>query len=356
MSTGLKINLKNLSLKEMENLAVELGKKPFTGRQLYKWVFNQGGDVFDSMTDLSKEFRHILDERYRIGHLDYLQRASSRDGTNKTLWQTEDGLLIESVLIPDDNRLTLCMSSQAGCPLGCTFCATGKMGFKRNLTDGEIYDQYLLTRLRLPGDTKITNIVFMGMGEPLLNYRNLLKACDKLTNQLGAGMAARKITVSTVGMVNGIYKLGEDNPRLNLAISLHSAIDTKREKLIPIAAKYPLTKLKEAAIHYAKISDNRVTFEYLLIDGINDGIEDAKALADYVRGIPCKINLIIFNPVDGLPFNRPNDTAIETFKEYLLPRTPAVTIRKSKGVDIAAACGQLAGNRLKNKQINTENS
>jgi len=346
MPETVKINLKEISLEDMVNLAVELGKKPFSGRQLYKWVFNRGVDNFADMTDLSKTFRELLNERCEVKKLQAVNKVASEDGTAKTVWRTEDNLFIESVLIPDDDRLTLCMSSQAGCPIGCDFCATGKMGFKRNLTAGEIYDQYLLTRLGLDDNTKITNIVFMGMGEPLLNYDNLIKATNILTEQLGGGLSAKKITVSTVGLINGIYRLAEDNPRLNLAISLHTAIESKRRKLIPIAGKYPLAKLKEAAIHFAKVSDNRVTFEYLLIRDINDGLEDAKALAEFVRGIPCKINLITYNAVEGLAYKRPKLETVLAFRDYLYPRTPAVTLRKSKGADIAAACGQLAGRQL----------
>jgi len=343
MSKDAKINLKELSLPETIDLAVALGKKQYSGRQLYKWIFNRGVDNFAEMTDLGKSFRELLSERCEIKKLQAANKVASEDGTVKTVWRTEDKLFIESVLIPDDDRLTLCMSSQAGCPIGCDFCATGKMGFKRNLTAGEIYDQYLLTKLSLEAGVTITNIVFMGMGEPLLNYDNLIKATNALTAQSGAGMSARKITVSTVGPVNGIYRLAEDNPRLNLAISLHTAIETKRRKLIPIAGKYPLSKLKEAAIHFAKVADHRITFEYLLIKDINDSLDDAKALAEYVRGIPCKINLITYNTVKGLPYRRPSEDAILAFRDYLYPRAPAVTLRKSKGADIAAACGQLAG-------------
>ena len=305
MSEAAKINLKELSPEDTINLAVGLGKKPYSGRQLYKWVFNRGADNFADMTDLSKSFRILLIEHCEIKKLQAVNKAASYDGTAKTIWRTDDNLFIESVLIPDDDRLTLCMSSQAGCPIGCDFCATGKMGFKRNLSAGEIYDQYLLTRIGLEADIKITNIVFMGMGEPLLNYDNLIKATNALTEQLGGGLSVKKITVSTVGLVNGIYRLAKDNPRLNLAISLHTAIESKRRKLIPIAGKYSLAKLKEAAIYFAKVSDNRVTFEYLLIRDINDSLEDARALADYVRGIPCKINLITYNAVEGLVYQRP---------------------------------------------------
>jgi len=343
-NTGL-INLKSLSLEEIREVAVSLDKKPYSGRQLYKWIFNRGIDDFTLMTDLSKDFRAMLQAKYIIDKLNIADKAVSADGTIKTLWQTHDNLYIESVLIPDDNRLTLCMSSQAGCPLGCSFCATGKLGFKRNLSPGEIYDQFLLTNKDLAESGKITNIVFMGMGEPFLNYKNLLATVEILTNQLGAGLSSKKITVSTVGLVNGIYRLAEDNPGLKLAISLHSAIEEKRVKLIPVAAKNPLPELKKAAVYYAHKADNRVTFEYLLIKDINDSQEDAKALADFVRGIPCKINLITYNPVEGIEFDRPGDDSVIAFRDYLYPRTPAVTLRKSRGVDIAAACGQLAGTR-----------
>ena len=345
-------NLKGLSLDEIIKIATELGKKAYTGRQLYKWIYNRGATDFDLMTDLSKDFRAMLQSKFTIGKLAVADKAESSDGTIKTLWRTHEGLFIESVLIPDDNRLTLCMSSQAGCPLGCSFCATGKLGFKRNLDPGEIYDQYLLTSQTLKGDRRITNIVFMGMGEPFLNYRNLLASVVILTNQLGAGLSSKKITVSTVGLVNGIYKLAEDSPSLKLAISLHSAVQEKRVKLIPVAQKYPLTDLKKAAIHYAQVSDNRVTFEYLLIKNLNDSLKDAKALADFVRGIPCKINLITYNPVDGIKYARPDEESIIAFRDYLYPRAPAVTLRKSRGVDIAAACGQLAGAR---QRVNSHN-
>jgi 23S rRNA (adenine2503-C2)-methyltransferase len=354
MDKSVNTNLKDMSMAELVEVAETFGKKPYSGRQLYKWLFRQGVANFDDMTDLSKDFRSFLNERYTIGKLRKIETIKSRDGSSKTIWATVDNQLIESVIIPDADRLTLCMSSQAGCPLNCSFCATGKLGFKRNLSSGEIYDQYLLTqhecaqmRLELPPESKITNIVFMGMGEPFLNYNNLLRAIDNLTDQLGAGLAARKITVSTVGLVDGIYKLADDNPRPKLAISLHSAIEDKRLQLIPIAKKYPLSELKQAAIYYADKSENRVTFEYLLIKGINDGIEDARALAEFIRGISCKINLISYNPVDNLNYERPDDRAIESFRDYLLPRAPAVTVRKSRGDDIAAACGQLAAKRIK---------
>lgn len=356
MNIAQKINLKDYSLSDFEKLAEKFGKKPYSGRQLFKWIFRHGIEDFSLMTDLGKDFRTELAKQFTISKLEIIEKAKSNDGTTKTLWKTDDGLFIESVIIPDDKRLTLCMSSQIGCPLECSFCATGKMGFNRNLKAGEIYDQYALTKSGLEDGGQITNLVFMGMGEPLLNYDNLLKSVNLLTNQLGAGLAARKITVSTVGLVNGIYRLAEDNPKLNLAVSLHSAIESTRMKIIPIAGKYPLEKIREASRYYARLSDNRVTFEYLLIKDINDSNADARALADFIRGIPCKINLIVYNPVEGIQYGRPDNSTIEAFRDYLLPRTPAVTLRKSRGIDIAAACGQLAGKRINSEFLKSRRS
>lgn len=343
MTATSKINLKNLSLDEMVSLAIDLGKKRYTGRQLYKWIFKHGVSEFGAMTDLSKSFRELLQKRCYIGKITAVNSSKSVDGTIKTAWQIDESTYIESVLIPEGDRLTLCVSSQAGCPLGCNFCATGLSGFQRNLSSGEIYDQYLLTKATFNDRTKITNIVFMGMGEPFLNYDNVMKAIEALTSELGASIAAKRVTVSTVGLVDGIYRLADEAPRLGLAISLHSAIDEIRNRLIPIAKRFPLAKLKEAAKYYAEKLVNRVTFEYLLIKDINDSSTDAKALADFVRGIPCKINLITYNPVKGSKFQKPDEHRVLSFRDYLYPRAPAVTLRKSRGVDISAACGQLAG-------------
>ena len=332
-----------MSLDEMISLANGLGKKRYTGRQLYKWIFKHGESEFGAMTDLSKSFRKLLQKRCYIGRIVALNNFKSVDGTIKTVWEIDDNNYIESVLIPDNDRLTLCVSSQAGCPLGCSFCATGLNGFRRNLSSGEIYDQYLLTKSTLDSQTRITNIVFMGMGEPFLNYDNVMKAIEALTNELGASISAKKITVSTVGLIDGIYRLADELPGLKLAISLHSAIDDIRNKLIPIAKKFPLAKLKESAKYYAEKSGNRVSFEYLLIKNINDSLDDARALANFIRAIPCKINLITYNPVEGSKFQRPDEQKVSAFRDYLYPRAPAITLRKSRGVDISAACGQLAG-------------
>jgi 23S rRNA (adenine2503-C2)-methyltransferase len=274
-----------------------------------------------------------------------VEKVMSDDDTVKTVWQTPDKLHIESVLIPEENRLTLCISSQAGCPIGCGFCATGLYGFHRSLTAGEIFDQYLLTAGTLVKGTKITNLVFMGMGEPFLNYENVIKACDILTSQLGAGLSAKKITISTVGLVKGIYRLADEDPRFKLAVSLHSAVEENRQKLIPVAQKNPLSSLKEACRYYAEKSGARITFEYLLIKNINDNPAEAKALATFVRNIPCKVNLIIYNEIEGVDYRRPDEPTVAAFRDYLYPRAPAVTVRKSRGADIRAACGQLAGKK-----------
>jgi 23S rRNA (adenine2503-C2)-methyltransferase len=338
-----RINLKDLTIEETTNLVKQLGKAQFTGKQLFKWVFKHGVDDFSQMTDLSKDFRELLEVTAVIKKLKLAKTFKSSDGTRKTVWEIEPNNYIESVLIPDDDRLTLCVSSQAGCPVGCQFCATGLGGFRRNLTSGEIYDQYLLTKMSLSETTHITNIVFMGMGEPLINYNNVIKATRILNDTLGAGMAARRITISTVGYVEGIKRLADEHPHLGLAISLHSAIDRTRNVLIPIAEKYSLSALKEAAIYHVHKTGERVTFEYLLLKDINDSIEDAKALAEYIQGIPCKLNLIVYNEVSGTPFETPSERRVTEFRDYLYPRAPIVTIRKSMGADIGAACGQLAG-------------
>ena len=347
MATEQKINLKDLSLTETENLAIKLGKKRFTGRQLFKWIFKHGVDEFNKMTDLSQPFRELLEERCCIKKISCADTLCSSDGTIKNVWDIGDDIYIESVLIPDDNRLTLCISSQAGCPIGCSFCATGRNGFKRNLTSCEIYDQYLLTRQNLKSHERITNIVVMGMGEPFLNYDNVIKASSILTAHLGAKLSSKKITISTVGLIDSIYRLAEENPKFSLAISLHSANDDIRRQLIPVAKKYPLAKLKKASIYYAEKSANRVTFEYLLMKNINDSLDDAKMLADFVSGIPCKFNLILYNEIENSGYKKPGEKTVLAFRDYLYPRTPAVTLRKSKGADIAAACGQLAGKRNK---------
>ena len=323
-----------------------LGHKPFHGRQVYKWMYKHLADRFDQMTDLKKDLRALLEERFSITIPQVTARERSIDGTEKFLFELDDGNVVESVLIPDENsgRMTLCVSSQSGCPLGCVFCATGFLGLKRNLTVGEIIGQVIAIR-RMYGPEAFDNIVFMGMGEPLLNYDHVLDAIGILTDSLGLMVGARRITISTVGIIPGIRRLAASGCKVNLAVSLNAANDVLRQNLMPATKAYPLRQLMEAVREWTTVRVRRVTFEYILFKGINDSLDDALELASLVRGIPCKINLLAFNPIETAAFDRPDDDDIDRFAQILYPRTPAVTIRKSRGADIAAACGQLAGKK-----------
>ena len=342
----MKKNLYGLTRSEFEQLLVEFGKKPFHGRQLFKWVYKNMVFDFEAMTDLGKELRSKLAKDYRVDLPKIAKHQKSSDGTEKFLFELEDGAAIESVLIPDDasGRMTLCVSSQVGCALGCTFCATGKMGFKRNLTIGEIIAQPIHMRL-LYGEDAFDNMVFMGMGEPLLNYDNVMAAVDILTDSAGLMLGAKRITISTSGVVKGIRMLADSGSKANLALSLHAANDVLRRKLMPIANSCKLAELMEAVKYWTSIRTRRVTFEYIVFKGLNDSEAHALELARLVQGIPCKINLLAYNPVDGLDFARPSESEIDRFAQILYPRTPAVTVRKSRGKDIDAACGQLAGRK-----------
>ncbi|MGB2696797.1 MAG: 23S rRNA (adenine(2503)-C(2))-methyltransferase RlmN [Candidatus Zixiibacteriota bacterium] len=337
-----KLNLKGLSLKELEEFLVRLGEKKYKSRQLFKWIYDKGLTDFKKMSDLSKSLIQKLEEKAYIQSIKKLKSLKSKDGsTEKFLYELEDMEKIESVLIKDGKRKTLCISTQVGCGLGCLFCATGRMGFKRNLTSGETIDQIISIKRHLDPDEKITNLVLMGMGEPLLNYDNTLKAIGIMKSELGLGFASRKITLSTAGIVPGIYRLADDRLKIKLAVSLNAASDDLRSHLMPVNKRYPLKELLGAAKYYAKKTDQRMTFEYLLMKNTNDSKKDALDLSKIVRGISCKINLIPYNRVPDLPFEKPDEESIKKFREMLYPRCPAVTLRMSKGEDIQAACGQL---------------
>lgn len=334
-------NLIGYSAQRFKSLLLEMGEKPYRGKQIYKWLYNDRLYEFAGMTNLSKELRTRLESSYVARLPELAHRAVSRDGTEKFLFRLDDGLPIEAVLIPDDDRTTVCISSQSGCAQGCTFCATGKMGFKRNLTVGEIVGQLMYLRDHC-GNEVFTNVVFMGMGEPFNNFDNLLEAIGIMTDSQGLGIGARKITVSTVGLTPGIRKYTTSGAKAHLALSLHSAVQEKREKLIPTARKYPLDSLMEAVRDYTATSRQRIFIEYALFKDFNDSKEDALALVRLIQGLPCKINLLAYNEVDGLPYRSPSPEKVDWFARILYPRTPAVTVRKSRGSDIAAACGQLA--------------
>lgn len=340
-----KTNLLGYTERDLEGVILAWGEKKFKGRQLAKWVYNLQVKDFARMTNLSLGLRRRLAAEYTIEGLGLLEKAVSRDGTIKYLFDRDEERRIETVMIPEGDKRTVCISSQSGCPLKCTFCATAMIKYPRNLTVGEIIGQLMHIRGEF-GLNSIQNIVFMGMGEPLLNFENVREAVEIISSEVGLSLTARHITISTAGVVPGILQLADTGLKVNLAISLNSASEEKRCRLMPIAKKYSLAQLKEAARYFAAKRKRRVTFEYILFAGINDSREDAKALVEYVRGIPCKINLLAYNEVAALPYRRPEESVVNDFAEYLYPRTPAVTVRKSRGRDIAAACGQLAGKSM----------
>jgi 23S rRNA (adenine2503-C2)-methyltransferase len=327
----------------MEQLLKQMGEQPFKGRQLFKWLYNNREYDFARMTNLSKDLRARLADMYAVEPLIPEKEAVSADGTIKFLFRLNDQHPIEAVLIPDDEseRKTLCISSQAGCALGCKFCATGTMGLLRDLTPGEIVGQMMYLRDRF-GDNAFTNVVMMGMGEPLMNFNNVATALRIVTDSLGLGHAAKRITISTSGVSPKIKKLADTGLKTRLAVSLHAADQRKRERIMPVARTFKLDKLMEAIRYYTEKTGFRVTFEYIVFEDFNDTMDDVKALARLIQGIPCKINLLAYNPVDGLDFERPSDDKVDWFARQLYPRAPAVTVRKSRGQDIDAACGQLA--------------
>jgi len=336
-----RLNLKGLWLEDFQKLLADWKEKPFRARQLASWIYGKRVSDFSQMTDASKSFRERLAKEAYISDLKIVKTETSQDKSIKFLFELEDKETIEAVFIKDKKRNTVCISSQVGCPLACAFCATGYMGYKRNLTAGEIVDQIIQIKNKIPKNENINNIVFMGMGEPFLNYDNVLKALKIMTSDFGLGLSPKRITVSTAGVTDKIYQLARDLPKVKLAISLHSPEEELRKKLMPIAKKFPLKPLLEAGKFYAKNSRQRITFEYVLIKGVNDTEEIALKLAKLIQGIPCKINLILYNPIAAADFERPSMERVNRFREILYPRAPAVTLRISKGIDIQAACGQL---------------
>lgn len=335
-----KVNLKGLDLNELRDFVVSIDEKPFRGDQIFSWLYNKSINSFDEMTNLSKELRDKLLERAQIDQLKLVvQQQSGQDQSIKYLFQLEDDSQIESVLMFDGNRATLCISTQVGCAIDCKFCATGMMGLNRHLTPGEILDQVLAVQ-KLNG-TRVTNVVCMGMGEPFHNYDNLMKACELLSDELGLNLARRHIVVSTSGLIPKIYRFADENHKYRLAISLNATLDEIRSRIMPLNKKWPIAELMKAAAYYTKKSDLRVTIEYVLMAGLTDSLEDAKRLKNIVKGLFCKINLIPYNATLG-EFKRPEERRIMQFYQQMRDLTVPVTIRWSKGDDIDAGCGQLA--------------
>ena len=339
-----KIDLKDLSASEMEQFIAVYGKERYRTVQILRWLYKSGVHSFDEMTNLPKQFRHDLSEVSRISQLTLERLQVATDGTKKFLFQLEDDNRIESVLIPDKARLTLCISTQAGCALGCRFCLTGKKGWKRNLRVSEILNQILAVRETLNQDQAITNIVLMGMGEPLANYQNTLKAIDLMKDPDAFKFSSRRITLSTVGLVPELERLSNEKRFFRLAISLNASDQETRSRLMPISHRYPLRKVLEVCRNFTLRPRERITFEYVMIEGINDSPQDAKRLARLLRGIPSKVNLIPLNEASGIPFKRPSEEKVKQFQEILMAAGLAAIVRSSKGREISAACGQLGGN------------
>jgi 23S rRNA (adenine2503-C2)-methyltransferase len=335
-----RVNLIGLLPSEMEDLAVELGASRYRGRQLATWIYRKGVLDIEAMSDLPKEFRAQLAERGEIRLPDVERVTPSLDGSRKLVFRLSDGGRVSAVLMPDEDRLTLCLSTQVGCGFECAFCLTGTMGLDRNLETAEIVAQLLLANAL--GDQRVTHMVFMGMGEPLANYAALVTAIRIFTDaRLGLGYSPRRITVSTVGLVPGIERLGRDDLKVNLAISLHGATDEVRGRLMPINRSWNLAALMTAVRRYPLAPRQSVFFEYVLLDAVNDADEDARQLVKLLRGVRAKVNLIPFNDWAGSPFRRPPLPRILAFQKILLNAGVTTTVRWSKGEDIGAACGQL---------------
>jgi 23S rRNA (adenine2503-C2)-methyltransferase len=346
----LKPNIKELSLKELEAELVQRGELSYRAKQVWQWLFQKRAVSFAEMTNLSAALRARLAEGYTIGRLTLLREAVSKDGTRKFLFGLSDGHSIESVLIPEAKRLTLCVSTQAGCGFGCAFCATAVLGLKRNLRASEILDQILEASRSLAVDQRITHVVLMGMGEPLANYAETVKALNVMTDtSWGIGISPRRITLSTVGLVPQIQRLMEET-KVNLAVSLHAATDELRGKLMPVNRKYSLQQLMDCCRALPIPRRKRITFEYVLLGGVNDSIDDAQALCQLLQGIRCKVNVIPFNPHPGSPYRRPNDAEVEKFQQYLQSQGLQINVRRPRGDDIQAACGQLQGEETQGKQ------
>jgi len=338
-----KVNLMGNNLDQLCNLMVTLGEKPYKGQQLFKWLYKFQQYDFSLMTDMTKDLRTRLDDGYTFESPKLEKASKSDDGTEKFLFLLDNSSPVETVLIPkfENGRQTVCLSSQSGCGLGCRYCATGTMGLLRNLTVGEIVGQLVFIRDRF-GLRSISSIVLMGMGEPLMNLDNVLGAIDIMTDEYGMDISPKRITVSTAGLPTQIRKMADAGVKAKLAVSLNTAIQEKREEIMPVAKSHHLDDLIEAVKYYAKMTKNRVTFEYIVFKGFNNTPEDVKAMAKLLRGVSCKINILAYNPVPGLDYERPSDEELDRFIQKLYPHLPAVTVRKSRGLDIEAACGQLA--------------
>lgn len=345
-----KKNIRELSEDELIQAILDLGEKKFRASQIIDWLWNKQVVSFDEMQNVPKGLRNQLDEHFFIDKIVLSDQQISKDKTIKCAYETFDKRVVEGVLIPTSSRTTACISSQVGCSLSCKFCATGKLKLLRNLSPGEIVDQVSSLRdMALEKyNTSLTNIVYMGMGEPLLNYRNMMSSIHWITSDKGLGMSPKRITVSTAGIAKMIKKMGDDDVKVNLALSLHAANDRKRSEIMEINDTNNLSVLTEALQYFHEKTGTRVTFEYIIFDKFNDSLEDAAELAAFARCVPCKINIIEYNPIDDGEFQRASSEKTDAFAKFLESKNLVVNVRRSRGKDIDAACGQLAN---KNKAL-----
>ncbi|WP_132056111.1 23S rRNA (adenine(2503)-C(2))-methyltransferase RlmN [Pseudocnuella soli] len=338
-------NIRHISLTELENFLILLGEKKFRAKQIWEWIWQKGARSFADMTNLSKDLRQQLGEHFSLPAMQLHTTQHSNDGTIKTGFVTHEGHLCEGVLIPTDTRYTACVSSQIGCSLSCKFCATGYIERKRNLDYDEIYDEVVLLNIQAEKTygKKLSNIVFMGMGEPLLNYKNVMKAIERITAEDGLAMSPRRITVSTAGVAKMIRQLGDDGVRFKLALSLHAANDAKRNEIMPINETNNLKALIEALNHFHRKTKNEITLEYILFNNFNDSLKDADDLIKVFRQVPADlVNIIEYNPIDLARFEKPSEEKTAVFMAYLEKHKVNARLRRSRGKDIDAACGQLA--------------
>jgi 23S rRNA (adenine2503-C2)-methyltransferase len=347
--TTKKKDIRALTKEQLRTFFVENGDKAFRGNQVYEWLWSKSAHKFEDMTNVSLETRTMLQGNFVINHIEVDDMQRSSDGTVKNAVRLHDGLIVESVLIPTDTRTTACVSSQVGCSLDCKFCATARLKRMRNLNPDEIYDQVAAINQEslLYFNHKLSNIVFMGMGEPLMNYKNVLASIEKITSPEGLGMSPKRITVSTSGVPKMIKKLADDEVKFNLAVSLHSAIDEERTKIMPFNENFPLVDLKESLEYWYAKTNRAVTYEYIVWDGINDNKESIRALVKFCKHIPSKVNIIEYNPIDDGEFQQATKKSISDYVSVLEMNDIVVNVRRSRGKDIDAACGQLANKGTK---------
>ena len=339
------LDIRNQEIGQLSDFVKKHGEHSFRARQIFEWLWKKHAGNFEQMSNLPLGLREKLKEKYIIDGLKSGTEQVSKDKTRKYGFVTSDNLLVEGVLIPSASRVTACISSQVGCPLNCSFCATARLKNRRNLEVGEIYDQVFLLqeKANISFGKSLSNIVLMGMGEPLLNYDNVVRAISILISSEGLAISPSRLTLSTVGLTDGIRRLGDDMVRFSLAISLHTANDQKRSSIMPVNKSNPLSKLAESIKYFHQKTGSRITYEYLLIKDFNDGPEDAREFAEFCKITPCKVNLIEYNQVEGSPFIKSSKERFDAFYEFMESRNMVVNIRRSRGHDISAACGQLAG-------------